>query len=71
MLQVIIDADGDFYVNKGAFPFLDPTNGVRFEPGQPVKVKPTTWLANQPVIEKQVTEKLVKQEDLKPVKPAK
>jgi hypothetical protein len=55
--QVIVDDKGEFFVNKGVFPFVDPTNGVRFEPDTPVKVVQTAWMKGQPVIQKVVPEK--------------
>lgn len=56
MQQFIVDADGDWYINKGAFPFVDPTTGTRFEPNIRVQIKTNPWIAGQPVLEKQVPE---------------
>jgi len=52
MQQLIVDADGIWFVNKGSFPFIDPTTGTRFEPAVQVKIKENDWIKNQPVIEK-------------------
>lgn len=57
MQVLIVDAEGDTFVNKGQFPFVDPSTGVRFEPGTAVQVKSTAWIASQPVLEKQAKPK--------------
>lgn len=48
--QVIVDPKGKFYVNTGSFPFVDPTQGQRFEPGVHVQIVQTAWMKEQPVI---------------------
>ena len=48
--MVVVDDSGIVYVNKGVFPFVDPTTGVRFEPGEEVKVLPTPWIKSQSVL---------------------
>jgi hypothetical protein len=49
----IYDADGEWYVNKGVFPLVDGTdNTTRFEPGMPVQVTVTRWLAGQSALVK-------------------
>ena len=58
--QLILDEDGEFFTNAGSFPFIDPSSGVRFEPGVSVKTKETEWLKGQPVLVKQVVEKPAK-----------
>jgi hypothetical protein len=57
MQQLIVDNDGDWFLNKGQYPFIDPTTGVRFEPNVKVQVKETAWIKSQPVLEKQPKEK--------------
>jgi hypothetical protein len=57
MQVLIVDTDGESFVNKGQFPFVDPTTGVRFEPGVAVQVKSNAWIASQPVLEKQTKAK--------------
>ncbi len=47
---VIVHSDGTWLVNTGGFPFWDPENQVRFEPGQPTKARVSAWLSQQPVI---------------------
>ena len=53
MQVLIVDADGDTFLNKGLFPSVDPTTKVRFEPGTAVQVKSNPWIEGQPVLEKQ------------------
>ena len=48
--MTVVDDNGIVYVNKGVFPFVDPTTGVRFEPGEEVKVLPTSWIKSQSVL---------------------
>lgn len=45
----VIDAKGKWVVNPHAFPFVDPSTKVRFEPGHPMKVAcdEGSWLAGQ------------------------
>lgn len=71
-MQNIIDEDGEWVVNTGVFPFVDPTTGVRYEPNQRTKVKVNDWLEGQPVFKIEGREE--KDEDgdkgQKPVPPA-
>ena len=60
MQQLIVDKDGDWFTNKGVFPFQDPISGTRFEPGVAVQVKSNDWIVSQPVLEKQVSDKPAK-----------
>lgn len=46
----IAHADGVWLVNTGGFPFYDPESQVRFEPGQPIKARVSSWIEQQPVI---------------------
>ncbi len=46
----IIDEDGTWFTNAGAFPFNDPISGTRFEPGVRTKVKTNAWIEGQPVL---------------------
>jgi hypothetical protein len=46
----IIDRDGEWFVHRGLFRFVDPTNGNFFEPGLPTKVIKTDWMASQELI---------------------
>lgn len=50
--QLIVDPDGEFFVNTSEFPFVDYSTGVRFEPSVHVKVKQSDWMKGQPVIVK-------------------
>ena len=52
MQQLVVDKDGSWFLNKGSFPFTDPTTGVQYAPRLAVKAKETDWLKSQPVIEK-------------------
>lgn len=47
----IYDADGTWWINTSAFPFVDPTSGCRFEPQVPTRAKVTDWMKTQPVIQ--------------------
>ena len=49
-IQNILDKDGSWFVNKGSFPFIDPTNGNRFEPETPTKAAVTIWVKSQPAL---------------------
>ena len=49
-IQNILDKDGSWFVNKGSFPFIDPTNGNRFEPETPTKAAATIWVKSQPAL---------------------
>lgn len=49
----VVDRDGKWYVNSGAFRMVDTTNNdrhVAFEPGIPTKVTPSAWIAGQSVL---------------------
>lgn len=50
---VIVDLDGDYYKNVGAYTFVEPDRATRFEPGVTVKVRTNPWIEGQPVLEKQ------------------
>lgn len=50
MQMQVIDADGEWFVNTGAYSFSDPITKVRFQPGVHVKVKPTAWMSSQTTI---------------------
>lgn len=39
----VIDKDGDWFVNRGLFRFVDGDSGAIYEPGVPTKVKDTAW----------------------------
>lgn len=54
--QVIVDTKGKFYVNTGAYAFVDPTQGQRFEPGVHVQIVQTAWMKEQPVLKEVVAE---------------
>lgn len=58
--MVVIDKNGQWFQNVGAFPFTDPETGVCFPPGVQVQVKLSNWMKGQPVIQP------VKEEDSKP-----
>lgn len=47
----VIDEDGKWITNKGAFNFTDPGTGNRYEPGLPTKAKVTDWILTQSVLE--------------------
>ena len=68
MNQLIVDKDGLWYVNEGAFPFIDPTNNVRFEPQVWVKVKTTPWIKSQFEV---IKERPDPNADAKPAEPVK
>lgn len=57
--QLVVDKDGDWFVNIGQYPFIDPTNLVRFEPGIAVKIKQSVWMKGQPVIQAIAAEDVV------------
>lgn len=57
MQQLIVDSDGEWFVNKGLFPFVDPISGHRFEPNVQTQIKSNKWIEGQPVLEKQVKAK--------------
>lgn len=65
----IVDESGEWFVNNGQFPFVDPMTGNRFEPNTMMKVLPTEWLAGQPVIGKVPADPMAKKPD--PVEPVK
>lgn len=70
---VIIDKDGNWFSNTGAFRAVDPTNGHFFEPQVKYKIRPTEWMTSQPTIievgiDDDVTEKAVVPK--RPVKPS-
>ena len=67
MNQLIVDKDGEWFKNVGAFPFIDPTTNTRFEPGVTVKIKSNDWIVGQPVLVKQIQE----EDTPKPVKAGK
>ena len=46
----IHDADGTWWINTAAFPFVDPTTSCRFDPQIPTQTKVTSWMKTQPVI---------------------
>ena len=46
----IFDINGKWLINSGAFPFVDPTNGCRFEPNVPTQAPVTDWTKAQPSI---------------------
>lgn len=53
MQQLIVDSDGEWFLNKGIFPFVDPISKHRFEPNVHTQIKPNAWILSQPVLEKQ------------------
>lgn len=68
--QIVVDQDGEWFVNQGAFPFTDPTSGVRFEPSVQVKVKRSDWMKGQPVIAAVPQEKPAEKPEKEPTKKA-
>lgn len=48
--RTIYDSKGVWLVNTGAFPFVDPETGARFEPRVPTKAQKTDWVKSQPVM---------------------
>lgn len=46
----IVDPAGKWFVNSAQFAFNDPESNTRFEPHEPTKATPTTWIEGQPTI---------------------
>lgn len=46
----IVDPQGTWYLNTGAFNFHDPESKTVFEAGVLTKAKKTEWVQGQPVI---------------------
>ena len=43
-MQHIFDPKGTWFINTAEFPFVDPTNGCRFEPKVRTQAPKTAWL---------------------------
>lgn len=43
----VADKAGEWLLNGGRFPFVDPDSGTRFEPGMKTKAKVTEWAKAQ------------------------
>ena len=66
MQMVVIDADGEWWINTAAYPMVDsfrlvnpngedvPENhtNFRFESGVKYRIRPTAWMATQPTLVK-------------------
>jgi hypothetical protein len=46
----IFDAKGSWITNTSQYPFVDPTNGCRFEPGIRTRAPVTAWVKIQPIL---------------------
>lgn len=66
----VIDQDGDWYINIGAFRAVDPTSGHFFEPAVKYKILGTEWMAGQPTIELTSIEEDTSERQLNPKEPA-
>lgn len=49
-MQNVFDDKGVWFTNTGEYPFVDPTNGCRFEPKVRTKTVKTPWLAQQATV---------------------
>ena len=49
MDQKLIDKDGQWVVNTGAYNFADPTTGNIYESNTAYKVAVTDWMRGQPI----------------------
>lgn len=49
-MRKVFDSKGSWFVSQAQFPFVDPTNGCRFEPGVPTQTTQTEWMKDQPMI---------------------
>lgn len=47
----VVDPKGKWYKNTGAYTFVDPESGTRFESGEVVKATATAWIKGQPVLQ--------------------
>lgn len=66
----IIDADGEWFCNKGSYSFIDPETNVLYEPALTVKVKSTAWLKMQEACIQKVADPLAAPEPAAPSKDA-
>ncbi len=46
----IFDSKGVWLINKGAYPFVDPTTNCRFDPRVPTQAPRTEWVKSQPTL---------------------
>ena len=49
-VRKVQDPKGVWLVNVGAFTFVDPTNGTRFDPQIPTQASLTDWVKTQDAI---------------------
>ncbi len=65
----MIDNDGDWFINIGAFRMVDPETGHFFEPSVKYKIKATVWMEAQPTIVATTIEEDTSERQLTPKEP--
>ena len=48
--QIVIDRNGQWFLNTGAYVIVDTETGNRFESGKLTKVKSNEWVKSQPTL---------------------
>lgn len=48
--QIVIDRNGQWFLNTGAYVIVDTETGNRFESGKLTKVEPNEWVKSQPTL---------------------